>query len=331
MSRKAKKSLTLDGLIDNYNRDRELAACYVSTLRSSMRRFSKFLGRPALVRDLEYQTVNEWLQAECEEDRLAPQTRFGGRTDVLTLWRYSGRKLKKSKVRGVKVPNKSPEAWTFDQLSEVAEASDKIRGKLPNGIPRSLYFRTIIFFVYETGLRRKDIWRFNFLEFAAQRSAITQNKTGNVHVVAVTDETFADLQEIYDLLIASGDPHAATPLRWPQSQSQFYYWAKKVRKVAGIDVDVKNRVLQHGRRTGATDVALAGGDAWRYLGHTKEGLDRKAYVDAVKTHKITLPTRTRSNGSSHREPATEGAGDHRETQPPKAAPARSELAGETRE
>lgn len=296
MAKKAKKSMSLANLIDKYNRDRELAPCYVQTLRCSVRRLGRYLSREATVGDLRYQTINEWLQAECDAGTLKARTRAGGRTDILTLWKYSGRKLKKEKVRKVKIPKRNPEAWTFEQLDSVAKASEGFVGQLPNGVPRSLYFRTIFYFAYETGLRRRDIWSFDFETFAEQRSAVTQHKTGNVHVIDVTDETMQDLDTIYQTLVAADDPNAATPLRWPGSESQFYYWAKKLRIAAGIDADTHNRVLQHSRRTGATDVALAGGAAWQYLGHTQPGLDRKSYVDAVKTAKITLPTRTRANG-----------------------------------
>lgn len=295
----SKKSLqTLADLIDAYDRDRELSPVYIKALRCSARRFEKYLGRPATVGDLRYKMVNRWLQHESEQKRLSPATRAGGRKDIITLWQYSGRKLKKAKVRTVKVPRKNPQAWTFEQLDEVATASEKLEGVLSNGVPRAIYFRAIFYFAYETGLRRRDVWSFDFEKFAEQRSAITQNKTGNVHVVAVTDETMADLTVIYDLLTVAGDANARIPLRWPDSESQFYYWAKKLRCSAGIDATTHNRVLQHTRRTGATAVALAGGAAWEYLGHTHEGLDRLAYVDAIKTAKVTLPAQNRANGSS---------------------------------
>lgn len=73
---KVSKKTTLDQLITNYDRDRELAKCYISTLRSSVRRLDKFLGRPSKVGDLKYKTINRWLQYECDEGRLAPKRLF---------------------------------------------------------------------------------------------------------------------------------------------------------------------------------------------------------------------------------------------------------------
>lgn len=132
--------------------------------------------------------------------------------------------------------------------------------------------------------------------FVGNEAALSQHKTQNMHLVCVTDETMSELRQIVDILAANECPEKQTPLKWPQSESQFYYWFRRAREIAGVDPDVTNRALQHMRRTGATAVRQSGGEAWRYLGHTAEGLDRKSYVDRVKTAKAITP-------ASAREPA----------------------------
>jgi len=103
-----------------------------------------------------------------------------------------------------------------------------------------------------------------------------------------------------------------------------YDWAKRLRTEAGIDAETHNRVLQHTRRTGATDVALAGGSAWQYLGHTQPGLDRLSYVDGIKTAKTTLPTRTRANESASDSRTSANLEDPRQALPSEPAKEREE-------
>jgi integrase len=283
-----KKDKTLRKVLNLYDRDKELAPDYVGTMRSSIKRFEKFLGRKARVSDITCKNLNRWMQFEQQEGRLADRTRSNGLTNLLTLSKYLRIKLDLSRIRRVKVRPKNPAAWDEDELCIVADAMTQLNGVLKNGVPRSLYFSTVVWFAYETGLRRRDIWDFQMDWFTGKSATLSQHKTQKMHIVAVTEETMADLRKIQGILEAKGSS-SETPLKWPQSQSQFYYWFRKARKLAGVDPNVVNRVLQHLRRTGATAVEQSGGKAFQYLGHTKEGLDRKSYVDRLKTAKATSP------------------------------------------
>lgn len=155
----------------------------------------------------------------------------------------------------------------------------------------------VLWFAYETGLRRRDIWTFDLDRFDSERkAALTQHKTARVHVIMITAETEEGIRRISSELRNRADVRHRTPLRWPQSESQFYYWVRRCRELSGIDPEASNRSLQHVRRTGATEVDRDGNAAWRFLGHTREGLDRKSYIDQRKAVMPITPNRTRSDG-----------------------------------
>lgn len=289
----SKKNRTLQKVVQNYDRDRELSPLYVAGLMCSVRRFDRFLGRKSTIADLKPKRINEWMRYELLHTDLSDQSRDNGMKNIITLAKYVKKKIKRSKIRKIKIAPKNPAAWDFEELKTVADAMGKLPGVLPNGVPRSTYFATLVWFAYETGLRRRDLWDFRSEWLVQNNAALSQHKTKNMHLVEVTDQTLAGFQQIARVLQESGHPDAETPLRWPQSESQFYYWFRKARKLAGIDADVCNRALQHLRRTGATEVKKNGGEAWRYLGHTAEGLDHKSYVDRVKTAKAIMPTLNR--------------------------------------
>lgn len=284
------KSKTLLALIKRYETMKELSAVYVEQLIYSVKRFAKFLGRKALVKDLTPKRVNRWLKHESELGQLADRTRSNLRRTTITLWRFSGRKLKLKSIRNVKVAKRNPPAWSIEEFTKFVGAAERLRGKLPNGVPKSLYFRTIIWFGLETGLRRSDIWAFDPASIGEDgRAAITQHKTNNAHVVQLSKLTVEAINKMVGIITERG-ADACRPLRWPKSQSQFYYWMRRLRELSGVDPGVVNRCLQHLRRTGATLIALDGGIPYQYLGHTKPGLDLKHYVDGVKTTRVQIPS-----------------------------------------
>lgn len=287
---------TLLDLVDDYELSTEISSDYAYQLRYAVRRLSRWLGREAIADDLKKKIINRWLLDESKSNAIGDRSRKNVRVSILTLWhKYGSRRLDRDSIRSVTVTPRNPEAWTFEQLEKVAEAAKELPGRLSNGLPRSLYFPTCLWFAYETGLRRRDLWQFDLDTFDADRvAALTQHKTKRVHLITITAETEADLRGIQRKLRHSGDPFSSTPLRWPQSPSQFYYWMKKARKIAAVDVDVSNRCIQHARRTGATEIDRQGDDASRYLGHATQWMARKHYIDARKTIRPIIPTANRS-------------------------------------
>jgi hypothetical protein len=283
-------------LVDQYELSREISRDYAYQMRYAVGRFGRWLGRDPVADDLAPDTVNAWLMRERDAGEIADRSRANVRRSILTLWKRFWPPLDRDRIRSVVVTPRNPEAWHFDELAAVADAAGRLGGELMNGVPRGLYFRACLWFAYETGLRRRDCWLFNFAAFGEDRRAtITQHKTRRVHLVQITSETMRDVEEIRAILRRRRDRAADFALRWPQCVTTFYYWMRAARVAAGVDPFVSNRSLQHIRRTGATEVAREGGAAWRFLGHTREGLDRISYVDAAKTSSPNMPQRTRTN------------------------------------
>lgn len=284
----------LSDIVHDYELSTEITEIYAYQLKYAVGRLGRFLKRPPVIDDLSADTINRWLKHERDCAEIGDRSRANVRRSVLTLWKRFGTGFNRDKIRSVVVTPRNPEAWRYDEMGAVAAAAARLDGKLNNGVSRSLYMTTVLWAAYETGLRRRDLWEFDLaLADADRKAAFTQHKTRRVHVIKFTDETFAAMERIAAQLKQRNDPHWRTPLRWPQSVSQFYHWMRRCRKLAGVDSDVRNRSLQHIRRTGATEVAREGGDAWRFLGHSREGLDWKSYVDQRLTTTPTTPSRNR--------------------------------------
>ncbi|TWU67315.1 hypothetical protein V7x_28890 [Crateriforma conspicua] len=288
--------MKLSEICTKYCLAHELSADYEYQLEYAVRRFELHLGRPAVAGDLTPDAVNAWLRHERQSGQIADRSRRNVRQSILTLWKWHDPTAPTSAVRLVRVAKRPPEAWDFEEMQAVAEAAGRLHGHLKNGVRRALYFSTVLWFTFETGLRRTDVWRFDVTRLDDQRRAsMTQNKSGQVHVIEVTPETHAGLMALHRHLSAIGARHARTPLHWPFNESAFYYWIRRARALAGIDATIGNRAMQHIRRTGATAVECAEPDgATKYLGHRSgPTLAWASYIDPRKATRSIMPPTTR--------------------------------------
>lgn len=290
-------TITLFKSVDRYELSKEISSGYAENLRNAVKRLNRFLKRESTLEDLCFQTINEWLKYERDFGEIADRTRANHRRSILTIWAKYGSGLNRSEIRSVILTPKNPEAWTYQELKLVADAACQVAGVLKNGIRRAQYLETCLWFAFESGMRRSDLWDFELrLIDSDNRAAFTQHKSRRVHVVQFTEETVSAMRDIARQLKARRDPCFQTPLKWPQSERQFYFWLKRCRVLSGVDPEERNRAMQHVRRTGATEVDRQGDAPWRFLGHSREGLDRKCYVDARKTVVPITPHANRSHG-----------------------------------
>jgi hypothetical protein len=293
--------MRLTELLDRYCLEHELSKDYSYQLSYAVNRFHRFLGAVADVNEIDEDRLNQWLLHEQQLAQINDRGRRNVRASLLTLLRYAESGLRMDRVRRVKVSAKPPEAWNVDQLGLVAQAADQLEGTMQNGLSRAEYFSTVLWFAFETGLRRSDIWRFNLDRLDQQNQAsLTQHKTGHMHLVQVLPRTRAALDRLAARLRANGAKYHRTPLFWPHHWSVFYYWLAKAREKAGVDADVLNRALQHVRRTGATAVECEQHDAApRYLGHhSGPSLARASYIDPRKVGQAIMPPVVQRHASS---------------------------------
>lgn len=264
-------------------------------LSLSCRMLERWHIAPLTVGQLCDDIASRWirdLEAMVREDgkrAFSPRTVHGRRGDLLCIWRYAYYRgdceRLPCRVRGVKVPTYNPQAWTMDELAKIVGACKSFPGHLGNGIPRRLYFPALIAFVYETGLRRSDVWRVRLDQMHDDGSVIvSQHKTGKPHVARVHAQTLQAVRAIGSLLEAMGDSRADQPLRWPHTPKMLYNWIERARQRAGVKRD---GALQQLRRSGATHVEREErGAATQYLGHATPELARKHYIDASLAYPV---------------------------------------------
>jgi integrase len=256
----------------------------------SVRDFSAWLKREAIVGDLTEVTVSRWIRDLEQAGKLAAKTISGRRGDVMAIWRHAADDNlvnEPKRVRNVKVPRPMPVAWTMDEFDKILEACRTLTGYLKNGLPRARYFWALLKAGYETGLRRNDLLRLRLAPFTPDGVVVVvQHKTNRAHAAAVRPDTLEAIKELGKILRQHGEPNADCPLRWPYTPRQLYYWIDRITELAGV----RHGALQQCRRTGATHTErVAPGSAVRYLGHASVSQAQSHYIDASQAYGVVIP------------------------------------------
>jgi len=263
-----------------YSLYRSLAVTTEYQLGRTIRLFEEWLGHTATLADLTDDVVSRWIRQL--ETGYAQRTVLSHRTNLLMLWRdcwRSGLVDPPCRVRRVKKPDPCPIAWTLCELQSVFRTIRALTGHFPDGTEHALYSETLVRVVYDTGLRRSDVWRIRRSQITPTGGIVLrQAKTGHSHYPQLRPRTFA----LVGLL--RRDPVLACPYR---DSSAFYsWWREHVTEAAGV----RHGSLQHMRRTGATHLDIEHPEAVSdYLGHRSPEMKRY-YVDrSISTRNRQLP------------------------------------------
>lgn len=180
--------MDLAQLLSQQCAERPVARITEEQYSRAIRCYSRFLGRPAEVADLETGRANEWLAAVAK--RAAPRTILNRKRGLTAVWNYATDRglapaYESRRLRRVRIPRGVVEAWSIDQVEALFAAAQALPGSTACGIPAALLMSAVCSIAYETGIRPSD-WRritWESIDFQKRTARFTQHKTGFVHVV----------------------------------------------------------------------------------------------------------------------------------------------------
>jgi integrase len=176
------------------------------------------------------------------------------------------RRIVLRKLRRVKVPPPKPKAWSHAEIGRLlAVAANMRRGT--KVCPYSTLMPAWILAAYDTGLRTEDLRALRRDAIRGNHALISQEKTGEPHVVALSDRTLR--------AIAALPKIGPTVFGGLISGVQILRIMRRCVKLAGLTGTTKFL-----RRSGATYCEIAGRDASTHLGHRSPGM-KKHYVDRL--------------------------------------------------
>lgn len=247
----------------------------------TVRRFGQMLGRPAAVDDLTASNLADFM-LWMKDRGLAAATVNGKRAAILTIWREAARRRLCQKPdmdevpTSVREPKRLPNSWTIDNIAAIVTECRKLPGRLPSGIPRELWWSSLVLFLYDSGARLSAALEMTPSEIDLSTcTAILRSesaKTGLEQWVSLSDQTALLL---HDLL------RHRQPRVWPwgRCRNELYRTYGNILDRVGLPSDRRSK-FHRIRRTTATLLTKHGTlqMAQQALGHTSEKMTLK-YVD----------------------------------------------------
>lgn len=246
----------------------------VRLLRHAITQFSRWLGRPAVLDDLEDLVVSQWLTAMAAKK--SPNSVARERSGLLALWNLAqGRGLVRLRptVAPELVPQGTPRAFTVDELARLAESAKLSYGWV-GPVPARVFFPALIAVGLETGERISAI--LNTPRHCWSRPTLVV--PASIRKGRRQERVYELSPEASDLVDAVCRHEGPTVFWWVASGTALRKRWKTITRRAGLGDgrDVQFHAL---RRSTASHLAAAGLDATSYLGHSTDRITRRSYLD----------------------------------------------------
>lgn len=224
---------------------------------------------PWTAADLTVEKIDAYLTKALE--KLSPSTVANHRRMLTTLRRFAMRESLcvdqcTRSVRRVKVVLPPVRAWSHAEIADLIDAAKTMPGNTAHCALRDV-FPAYVVVAYTSGLRAGDMLAIRHDQIRGHRLSLVLHKTGQQHVVALTDQCLAAIRSL--------------PVRGPRifgdlipARQLHRHFRRLVQyaKMAG-----SSKFL---RRSSATYAELSGIDATGHLGHRTANM-KKHYLDVL--------------------------------------------------
>jgi integrase len=246
----------------------------VRLLRHAIKQFSLWLGRDATLEDFDDLVVARFLLAR--SSAVAPNSVARERSGIVAMWNLAqARGLVRLRpcVQAEVLPEKTPRALTADELDALVASARLAQGWI-GPVRAATFFLALIGIGFYSGERiaamlaiPKENWRRPWITVPPR-----SRKGGRQERIY---ELPPDVADIVDEAAKNDGPFV---LWFPASDTALRKRWKVITKRAGLgdEREVQFHVL---RKSTASHLAAAGGDATTYLGHSSDKVTRKSYLD----------------------------------------------------
>jgi integrase len=240
--------------------------------------FGRYLGHIATLNDLTDAKVGgymRWLR----KNGKAIRTVNGNRSKLIALWGWCARKRLVEDfptIEQIPVPHELPSAWTAAELRALLKACDMMPGKIGE-IPAPLWFRALVLVEWDTGERTGAMLalRWDWLDHERRQIAVpAEFRKGRRKPML-----YSLKRETIRALDAIREPQRELIFERPFGLERFFARWKRLLKLAGLPYVKHKSGLQKMRRSFATHIEAAGGDATEALAHTARSLTVNSYID----------------------------------------------------
>lgn len=223
-----------------------------------------------------------------------PRTINNRRSYLFCFWRWCARKGLTPcwpDVAPLVEPEKNPTAWKLSEISEIFRACRQA-GPLPvkgvgSDIPAKYWWQALHYIWWDTGERTSAT--------LAIRMAWIDFESGILHIPAQFRKgrkkaaTYRLKEKTMNMLRKIREPQRELLFDFRQSDDLFYKRYEELLQFAGLPFD-RTCKPQKMRRSFATHLEVAGGNATEALDHSRRSITKKSYLDQT-----IIPPKTQNN------------------------------------
>jgi len=249
----------------------------------SLRHFARYLGRFPLLDDLTDDTVAGLMDWMVSVRKTSARSANRVRDSILAQWRFYARKGLVPvwpDVAPLPEPERVPVAWTREELRRIFSEVRLLTGRV-DSVPASLWWESLLVVLWDTGERIFAVSRleWQWVDLASgwvtYRAEIRKGKTRDIkrrlHPLSI-----AILRAMH---FSQGSPRHGRI--WGDQSFRtgiVYFRYKKILEAAKLPQD-RQRMFHCIRRSAASHLEAAGGDATDFLDHSDRRTTRKSYLD----------------------------------------------------
>jgi integrase len=271
---------TLSDLFKQLYQPRKLPGNNPNSIRQHeivLRHLDRFLQRPAVVTDLEEDTITHFAAWLVSERKQSPPTVNKSLSKLRAQWAmYNRRGLVSTcpeDLPKLREPKRLPEGYRLETFERLLSHALETRGQVA-GIAASRWWYTLLLTMYDTGLRIGAT--------LALRWDAVDLYSGTILAAAETQKQFADqifmpAPETIALLKEFRFPPREVVFPWPEARSRMYDRFKELLERAGLPSGRRHKFHKL-RRTTASHIKAAGGNATEHLGHSSPRVT-EGYID----------------------------------------------------
>lgn len=272
--------MTLVSLLDDHYAPERLTGKSPNTVRlykHSINAYSRHLGRSATVGDLNTKTISAFLDFLLTGTKLARATIQKDRTQLVALWNWAAKKgwlAEFPQIASVNVPDRLPDSWSDDELKALVKACEAQTGMIGD-IPASQYWLALLSVVHDTAER---------IGALLQTAAADLDPSGCLTVRgehrkgSKRDKRYRLQPITVERLKAIRRPGVKLLFPWPYSYGYIFGRFGKVLDSAGLPNNRRTKFHKI-RRTTASNLEAAGGNATELLDHANRSTTKKSYLN----------------------------------------------------
>lgn len=206
---------------------------------------------------------------------LAPKTINERRGRINALWSWLARRgvvTTWPTVGPIPEPQRTPTAWSREQLSQLFRAADTER-MLIAGVPAPHWWRALHYVAWDTGERITALLGCQWSHLSGEWLLIP----AELRKAKRTDRAYHLAADTLAALDRIREPERDRIWPWPYNPSYLWIRYRIIRQRAGLPTD-RRSAFHRIRRSVASHFAAAGGNAQELLGHASQAITR-GYLD----------------------------------------------------